>query len=230
MARNVIKARPFDYPGNGHLDPASTALLVIDLQIDFLSPKGYLASKGYDTAPLRAILPVANRVIDAARTAGCLVVFTRQGHRADMADMAGYDRRSSKRALPKPAGVLLRGSPGFEIVPEIKVRAGDVIIDKTANGAFTYTELEPVLRAQGIKQLLFTGCTTDVCVHSTLREANDRYFECLLIEDACASGDAYAHAAAVHMVTVEGGIFGAVATADAVVTGLRRVRAKPPAA
>jgi nicotinamidase-related amidase len=230
MARNVIKARPFDYPGNGHLDPASTALLVIDLQIDFLSPKGYLASKGYDTAPLRAILPVANRVIDAARTAGCLVVFTRQGHRADMADMAGYDRRSSKRALPKPAGVLLRGSPGFEIVPEIKVRAGDVIIDKTANGAFTYTELEPVLRAQGIKQLLFTGCTTDVCVHSTLREANDRYFECLLIEDACASGDAYAHAAAVHMVTVEGGIFGAVATADAVVAGLRRVRAKPPAA
>jgi biuret amidohydrolase len=230
MARNVIKARPFDYPGNGHLDPASTALLVIDLQIDFLSPKGYLASKGYDTAPLRAILPVANRVIDAARTAGCLVVFTRQGHRADMADMAGYDRRSSKRALPKPAGVLLRGSPGFEIVPEIKVRAGDVIIDKTANGAFTYTELEPVLRAQGIKQLLFTGCTTDVCVHSTLREANDRYFECLLIEDACASGDAYAHAAAVHMVTVEGGIFGAVATADAVVAGLRRARAKPPAA
>jgi nicotinamidase-related amidase len=230
MARNVIKARPFDYPGNGHLDPASTALLVIDLQIDFLSPKGYLASKGYDTAPLRAILPVANRVIDAARTAGCLVVFTRQGHRADMADMAGYDRRSSKRALPKPAGVLLRGSPGFEIVPEIKVRTGDVIIDKTANGAFTYTELEPVLRAQGIKQLLFTGCTTDVCVHSTLREANDRYFECLLIEDACASGDAYAHAAAVHMVTVEGGIFGAVATADAVVAGLRRVRAKPPAA
>jgi biuret amidohydrolase len=230
MARNVIKARSFDYPGNGHLDPASTALLVIDLQIDFLSPKGYLASKGYDTAPLRAILPVANRVIDAARTAGCLVVFTRQGHRADMADMAGYDRRSSKRALPKPAGVLLRGSPGFEIVPEIKVRAGDVIIDKTANGAFTYTELEPVLRAQGIKQLLFTGCTTDVCVHSTLREANDRYFECLLIEDACASGDAYAHAAAVHMVTVEGGIFGAVATADAVVAGLRRARAKPPAA
>ncbi len=162
-------------------------------------------------------------MIDAARAAGCLIVFTRQGHRADMADMAGYDRRSSKRALPKTAGVLLRGSPGFEIVPEIKVRAGDVIVDKTANGAFTYTELEPVLRAQGITHLLFTGCTTDVCVHSTLREANDRYFECLLIEDACASGDAYAHAAAVHMVTVEGGIFGAVATADAVVAGLAAV-------
>ena len=132
----------------------------------------------------------------------------------------GYDRRHRKRAASKTAGVLVRGSPGFEIVPEIKVRPSDVIIDKTANGAFTYTELEPVLRAQGITHLLFTGCTTDVCVHSTLREANDRYFECLLIEDACASGDAYAHAAAVHMVTVEGGIFGAVATAEAVVAGL----------
>jgi len=230
MARNVIEARPSPYPDSGRLDPASTALLVIDLQNDFLGPDGYLAKKGYDVAPLRAILPAVNRVIDAARAAGCLIVFTRQGHRADMADMAGYDRRDRKRTPRKNAGILLRGTPGFEIVPEIKVRAGDVIVDKTANGAFTYTELEPVLRAQGITHLLFAGCTTDVCVHSTLREANDRYFECLLIEDACASGDAYAHAAAVHMVTVEGGIFGAVASSDAVVAALRRARAKPPAA
>jgi nicotinamidase-related amidase len=230
MARNVIEARPSPYPDSGRLDPTSTALLVIDLQNDFLAPDGYLAKKGYDLSPLRAILPAVNRVIDAARAAGCLIVFTRQGHRADMADMAGYDRRERKRTPRKNAGILLRGTPGFEIVPEIKVRAGDVVIDKTANGAFTYTELEPVLRAQGITHLLFTGCTTDVCVHSTLREANDRYFECLLIEDACASGDAYAHAAAVHMVTVEGGIFGAVASFDAVVAALRRARAKPPAA
>ncbi len=227
MARNVIKASPFDYPDEGSLDPATTALLVIDLQIDFLSPGGYLAGKGYDLTPLRAILPTVNRVIDAARAAGCLVIFTRQGHRADLADMARPARRERKRALPKNTGILVRGSPGFEIVPEIKVRASDVVIDKTANGAFTYTELESVLRAQGITHLLFTGCTTDVCVHSTLREANDRYFYCLLIEDACASGDAYAHAAAVHMVTVEGGIFGAVATSDAVVAALKRVRAKP---
>lgn len=230
MARNVIKARPFDYPDSGRLDPVSTALLVIDMQIDFLSPGGYLATKGYDLAPLRAILPAVNRVIDAARAAGCLVIFTRQGHRADLADMTGYARRDRRRALPKDAGILMRGTPGFEIVPEIKVQASDILVDKTANGAFTYTELEPILRAQGIKQLLFTGCTTDVCVHSTLREASDRYFECLLIEDACASGDAYAHAAAVHMVTVEGGIFGAVANASAVVAVLRRIRAKPSTA
>jgi nicotinamidase-related amidase len=228
VARNVIRARPFDFPGGGRLDPSSTALLVIDLQVDFLSPDGYLAKKGYDTAPLRAILPAVNRVIDAARAAGCLVVHTRQGHRADLADMPRSEPRARRQAEPRNAGVIVRGSRGFQIVPEIKVRADDIIIDKTANGAFTYTELEPVLRAQGITHLLFAGCTTDVCVHSTLREANDRFFECLLIEDACASGDAYAHAAAVHMVTVEGGIFGAVATSEAVVAGLKRARARSP--
>lgn len=225
----VIKARPFDFPDSGSLDPASTALLVIDLQVDFLSPGGYLAKKGYDTAPLRAILPAVNSIIDAAHAAGCLIVHTRQGHRADLADIPLGEHRNRKRPRPKP-GTLVRGSPGFEIFSGVKVRPSDVIIDKTANGAFTYTELEPVLRAQGITHLLLAGCTTDVCVHSTLREATDRQFQCLLIEDACASGDAYAHAAAVHMVTVEGGVFGAVATTKAVVSGLRQVRATPPAA
>jgi biuret amidohydrolase len=224
MARIVIKARPFDFPHGGRLDPASTALLVIDLQVDFLSPDGYLARKSYDTAPLRAIVPAVNRVIGAARAAGCLIVYTRQGHRADLADVPGFNRCGSGKSKSEAGGVLVRGSPGFEIVPEIAVGGGDVIIDKTANGAFTYTELEPVLRTQGITQLLFAGCTTDVCVHSTLREANDRGFQCLLIEDACASGDAYAHAAAVHMVTVEGGIFGAVATAAAVIAALEKCK------
>ena len=230
MAPPAIKARPFDFPDGGGLNPDSTALLVIDMQHAFLSTEGYLAKKGYDPAPLRAILPAVNRVIGAARAAGCLIVHTRQGHRADLADMMRLDRRAKKRTVPKDMGGLVRGSPDFEIVSEIDVRATDVIIDKTANGAFTYTDLEPVLQVQGITHLLFAGCTTDVCVHCTLREANDRHFQCLLIEDACASGDAYAHAAAVHMVTVEGGIFGAVATADAVVAGLSRVRAKPPVA
>jgi nicotinamidase-related amidase len=227
---NVVKARPFDWPDGGRLEPASTALIAIDLQKAFLSPDGYLARKGYDPAPLRAILPAVNRVIDAARSAGCLVVHTRQGYRADLADMMRLDRRGRVRVDVREFGGLVRGSPDFEIVPEIEVRDTDIVIDKTANGAFTYTELEPVLRVQGITHLLLAGCTTDVCVHCTLREANDRRFQCLLIEDACASGDAYAHAAAVHMVTVEGGIFGAVATADEVVAGLKRARAKRPAA
>lgn len=228
--RPVIEARPFEWPDDGRINPDATALIVIDLQRAFLSPGGYLARKGYDPAPLRAILPTVNRVIAAARAAGCLIVHTRQGYRADLADMASLDRHARRAVNVEDLGGLVRGSPDFEIVPEIEVRDTDIIIDKTANGAFTYTELEPVLRVQGITHLLLAGCTTDVCVHCTLREANDRRFQCLLIEDACASGDAYAHAAAVHMVTVEGGIFGAVAKADAVVTGLGRVRAKPRSA
>jgi nicotinamidase-related amidase len=224
-----IKARPFDWPDEGAIDPAAGALLVIDMQKAFLSPDGYLARKGYDPAPLRAILPAVTSVIAAARAAGLLIVHTRQGYRADLADMMRLDRRAHRLVASHDEhalGGLVRGTPGFEIVPEIEVLPTDIVIDKTANGAFTYTELEPVLRVQGITHLLLAGCTTDVCVHCTLREANDRRFQCLLIEDACASGDAYAHAAAVHMVTVEGGIFGAVATAEAVVAGLKRTGAK----
>jgi nicotinamidase-related amidase len=121
--------------------------------------------------------------------------------------------------------VLLRGQPGFEIDPSVDVQPTDVIVDKTANGAFTHTDLQLILQARGITHLLFSGCTTDVCVHTTLREAADRSYQCLLIEDACASGDQYAHDAAIHMVTVEDGVFGVVATAEAVIQALSRLPA-----
>lgn len=224
----LIKALPFDFPFDGKLDAAATALLVIDMQRDFLSPDGYFALKGYDPAPLRAILPAVNLVIGAARRAGCPIVFTRQGYRADLADMTPYERWRRRRGGLEGTKALLRGAPGFEIAPEIATQADDVIIDKTANGAFTHTDLEHVLRARQVTHLMFAGCTTDVCVHSTLREASDRNFQCLLIEDACASGDAYAHAAAVHMVTVEDGVFGVVATAAAVAAGLAAVARPSP--
>jgi biuret amidohydrolase len=220
MTSTFIGARPFGFPYDGRLDAGATALLVIDLQIDFLSADGYFARKGYDPAPLSAILPNVNRLIAAARSAGLLIVHTRQGYRADLADMTAYERWRRRRAGLDGTAILLRGSPGFGIVPEIAVAGTDVIVDKTANGAFTYTDLEHILRARGISHLLFTGCTTDVCVHSTLREACDRNFQCCLIEDACASGDAYAHAAAVHMVTVEDGIFGTVANTEDAVAAL----------
>ena len=223
MPNVSIKARPFDFPYDGRLDPARLALLVIDLQIDFVSPEGYLAKRGYDVTPVRAILPAVHAVIDAVRRVGGLVIFTRQGYRADLADMTEYERFRRRRGGLEGTGVLVRGSPGFEIVPELPVDPSDVIVDKTANGAFTYTDLEQILRVRQIEHVMLTGCTTDVCVHSTLREAHDRNFQCLLIEDACASGDAYAHAAAVHMVTVEDGVFGAVAKAADVVGGLRRL-------
>jgi len=220
MSGGPIKARPFDFPYDGQLDPTRLALLVIDLQIDFVSAEGYLAKRGYDVTPVRAILPAVCSVMKAVRSVGGLVVYTRQGYRADLADMTAYERWRRKRGGLEGTRLLVRGSPGFEIVPELPVLAGDVIVDKTANGAFTYTDLEQILRVRHIEHLLFSGCTTDVCVHTTLREAHDRNFQCLLIEDACASGDAYAHSAAVHMVTVEDGVFGAVATAGDVISGL----------
>ncbi len=228
MASIFIPARPFDFPYDGRLDPATAALMVIDLQLDFLSPDGYFARNGYDPAPLRAILPNVNRLIGAARTAGVLIVHTRQGYRGDLADMTPYERWRRRRSGLDGTDILLRSSPGHAIVPEIVVADTDVIVDKTANGAFTYTDLEHILRAKGITHLIFTGCTTDVCVHTTLREATDRNFQCCLVEDACASGDAYAHAAAVHMVTVEDGIFGVVAKTDDAVAALGRLRPAAP--
>ncbi|CDX46577.1 Isochorismatase hydrolase [Mesorhizobium plurifarium] len=219
----MIKAIPFDFPYDGRLEPQHTALLAIDLQEDFLSPTGYFARKGYDPSPLRAILPAVNRLIGAARAAGLTIIHTRQGYRADMADMTPYEKWRRKRAGLDGTDVLLRSGPGFQISADIDVAPQDIIIDKTCNSAFTYTDLELVLRAQDITHLLFTGCTTDVCVHTTLREACDRNFQCLTISDACAGGDRYAHEAALHMVTVEDGVFGALADSEAVIAALRQL-------
>jgi nicotinamidase-related amidase len=225
----VIKAHPFDFPYDGKPELARTAVLAIDLQVDYLSTDGYFARKGYDPAPLRAVIAPIKRLTDAAREAGCLVIWTRQGYRADLADASEYDRWRARRAgieLKRgDPGSLLRGSPGYQIVPELTPPDGDVIVDKTANGAFYQTDLELVLRARGITHLIFSGCTTDVCVHTTLREAVDRKYQCLLVQDACASADAYAHAAALHMVTVEDGVFGVVSTLEDVLRGLAACRA-----
>jgi len=222
-----VSSRPFYFPYNGPIDPRSTALLVIDMQFDFLSERGYFAQKGYDPKELRKIIPNVQALVKAARGAGCRVIWTRQGYRADLADLTPYERwrseRSGIRLDPKSPTALARNCPGFEILPEMDVRDGDIIVDKTANGAFCQTDLESILRVQGISHLLFTGVTTDVCVHTTLREANDRKFECLTIEDACASGDAYAHNAAIHMVTVEDGVFGAVSSTSEVLKALEDV-------
>jgi biuret amidohydrolase len=222
----MIKATPFDFPYDGRLVPGNTALIVIDLQEDFLSTSGYFAKQGYDPSPLRAILPTVNRLIAAARAAGLLIIHTRQGYRGDMADMTPYEKWRRKRAGLEGTDILLRSSPGFQIVPEIDVTPEDIIVDKTCNGAFTYTDFEHVLRAQGITHLLFSGCTTDVCVHTTLREACDRNFQCLTISDACASGDQKAHEAALHMVTVENGIFGALTDSSAVIAALSQLSGK----
>lgn len=222
----MITAAPFNFPYEGKLDPARTALLVIDMQEDFLGAQGYFARKGYDPALLRSIIPNVQALTEAARAAGCRIIWTRQGYRADFADATDYERWRARRAglvyQPGATTSCVRGQQGFEIVSDLAVHADDIVVDKTANGAFYQTDLDLILRSQGVTHLIFSGCTTDVCVHTTLREANDRKFQCLLVPDACASGDEFAHRAAVHMVTVEDGVFGVVADTAAVVAGLGR--------
>lgn len=145
----MIQAIPFDFPYDGRLDPQQTALLVIDLQENFLSPTGYFARKGYDPSPLRAILPVVNRLIAAARAAGLAIIHTRQGYRADMADMTSYEKWRRQRAGLDGTDVLLRSGGGFQISADIDVAPQDIVIDETCNSAFTHTDLELVLRGAG---------------------------------------------------------------------------------
>lgn len=222
-----IVSRPFNWPYDDRLNPSSTAVLVIDMQKGFLADDGYLTSKGYGTSSLKNIVSSVDRLVKGARDAGCKIIWTRQGFRADAADASPYDKWRASRAgvsLDDPSQTALsRGTPTNAIIAELNPADSDIIVDKTANGAFYQTDLEMILRSQSINHLIFCGVTTDVCVHTTLREAVDRKYQCLVVEDACASGDEYAHEAAIHMVTVEDGIFGVVASTDAVIEGFRNV-------
>jgi nicotinamidase-related amidase len=223
-----IPADPRAFPHEG-LKADELALLLIDMQRDFLDPGGYLAGMGYDLSGVRGAIEPARRLLRAARGAGITVLHTRQGYRPDLAEVTAHQRAriaagQSSVGKSGPLGrFLIRGEAGFQIIAELAPLQSEPVIDKTANGAFWGTDLAAILAARGIRAIIFAGVTTDVCVHSTLREANDRGFECLLARDACGSGDAEAHRAALHMVTVEGGVFGALADTDAIVAALARL-------
>lgn len=190
---------------------------------DYLSQKvceegGYLSQQGYDIARTRAIIPNIRKLLQAARNAGFAVYHTREGHRPDLSDLSS---RELFRSSNNPSGLgigdkgplgrlLIRGEAGHEIVPELHPEKGEPVIDKPGKGAFTYTDFELILRInKGVQNLILSGVTTDVCVHTTMREANDRDFDCLLVEDCCAASEERLHRAAVDMVATEGGIFGA---------------------
>jgi nicotinamidase-related amidase len=223
-----IAATPRAFPHAG-LGAARLAVLMIDMQRDFLDPRGYLANMGYDLAGVRAAIAPARRLLDAARGAGLTVIHTRQGYRADLAEVPAYKRAriasgASSIGKPGPLGrFLIRGEAGFQLIDELTPLAGEFVVDKTANSAFWGTDLAAILAAHRIDSLILAGVTSDVCVHCTLREANDRGFECLLAQDACGSGDAEAHRAALHMVTVEDGVFGALAGVDAIAAALQQM-------
>jgi biuret amidohydrolase len=218
-------------PGAFTFDPARCALIIIDMQRDFLEPGGFGAALGNDVTQLhRAIAPCA-ALLAAARAAGLLVIHTREGHRPDLSDYPPAKLTRSPPGMrigdPGPMGrILVRGEAGHDIIPELAPTAGEVVLDKPGKGAFWATDLENILRNRGIEALLVAGVTTEVCVSTTVREGNDRGFRCAVISDACASYFPEFHAAALAMIHAQGGIFGWVAASDAAVSALGE--AAPP--
>jgi nicotinamidase-related amidase len=227
-----VEANPYPWPYNGDLRPGNTALFIIDMQTDFCGKGGYIDLLGYDIEITRACIAPIARLLDTMRSLGYTIIHTREGHRPDLSDLPANKRWRSRKmqrgATPQtgigdlgPCGrVLVRGEPGWDIIAELAPRPGEPIIDKPGKGSFCATDLEFLLRTRGIENLILTGITTDVCVHTTMREANDRGFECLILGDCCAATDPGNHEAALKMVTMQNGVFGAVSTSDALLTFL----------
>ncbi|WP_331352162.1 isochorismatase family cysteine hydrolase [Cellvibrio sp. UBA7671] len=209
------------------LEFAKTALVIIDMQRDFLEPGGFGASLGNDVSLLRSAIAPCQQLLAAARAAKLLVIHTREGHLPDLSDAPPAKIERGTPALrigsPGPMGrILIRGEHGHSIIPELAPIDGEIVVDKPGKGAFYHTELGELLRERKIENLLVCGVTTEVCVHTTVREANDRGYRCVVVSDACASYFPEFHRVAVAMIAAQGGIFGWVATTAPLVNGIHR--------
>ena len=216
-----VAAQPYPFA----FDPLRAGLLIIDMQRDFLEPGGFGALLGNDVSQLRRAIEPNRRLLAAWRAAGLPVIHTREGHRPDLADLPPAKKLRGGGATtigdPGPMGrILVRGEAGHDIIPELYPKPGEPVIDKPGKGAFFATDLQAILHHRGIGQLVVTGVTTEVCINTTVREANDRGYDCLVLEDCTGSYFPEFHAVGLKMIAAQGGIFGWVGTSRDVVAAL----------
>jgi len=229
-----VDGDPYKWPYNGKLTKTNTCIIVIDMQVDFCAPGGYVDKMGYDLSLTRAPIEPIRNVLECMRKLEFpYIMHTREGHRPDLADCPPNKLWRSQQigagiGSMGPCGrILVVGEPGWNIIDELAPLPGEIVIDKPGKGSFVGTNLDLILRSKGIQNIVLAGVTTDVCVHTTMRNGNDMGYECLLLEDCCAATDPSNHAAAVSMVKKQGGVFGSVSTSTEFIRTLESSFTKP---